>query len=287
MQTLIEQNLLQPYKSAIDFYGKTAQDNIQKRVVLGLSLSLYSRMCDINKLIEDNSLDSAQVLMRVAFENQVYIIYLFKNSKKLEQRCNAYFYSSYQKYAYYLTNINRTSLGTQKSLIQDSIKTHSFSADNDKNTLASYLNFYRSKFRKSIPIPRQNEPKGLSYTKLSSTDNFEPCNIDHWKWYNENNKTPTFFSLVKSLKFLDPYAALYSPTSDIVHSDEIPNHLHVINNELVFSETMEPKMLVFFRASILKDIRRLRSITEDKNQITQYLNNAYQAYRSNYISKKD
>ncbi|OTA50881.1 hypothetical protein [Limosilactobacillus reuteri] len=79
MQKRIESNLLNPYRKTLDLYGIYGNDSIEKRVILGLSLSLLSRMNDINLLIENNSLDSVQVLMRSAFETQTYIIYLFKD----------------------------------------------------------------------------------------------------------------------------------------------------------------------------------------------------------------
>lgn len=282
MQPLIEKNLLQPYKKTIDLYGQSAKDSIQKRVILGFFCSLYSRMCDINILIENKSFDSAQILMRVAFETQIYIIYLFKHSNELERKCNAYYYSSYQKYAYTLSQINKTSIETQSSIIQHSIKTHAFSADERKNNLASYLNFHRRKFRESIPV---HSPK-LSYEEMGPKDHFKSYPIDNRKWYNDDGKTKTFLNLVQSLKVLNQYAALYSPTSDIVHSDSISNHFQAINNELVFAETMDPLMLVFFRKSILDNIRRLRSLLDDKSQVNEYLNNARQAYLSNHINKK-
>lgn len=75
MQKRIESNLLNPYRKTLDLYGIYGNDSIEKRVILGLSLSLLSRMNDINLLIENNSLDSVQVLMRSAFETQTYIIW--------------------------------------------------------------------------------------------------------------------------------------------------------------------------------------------------------------------
>lgn len=287
MQKRIESNLLNPYRKTLDLYGIYGNDSIEKRVILGLSLSLLSRMNDINLLIENNSLDSVQVLMRSAFETQTYIIYLFKDLNKLNQRCNAYHYSSYQKFLYYLTHMQYLSLGSKEDLITRCVKTHSFSKNDKNNNLSWYLNHFRDNFRNSIPIKGNGKKNSLFYEYVSESNVLQKTyKIDQRKWYNDDDKEVSFVALVKSLDLLTQYAALYSPTSDIVHSDNILNHFQLENDELLYSESFDPSMLVFFRGEILKNIRRIRSIVSNNHraEITQYSHEAQQAFISNHYN---
>lgn len=286
MQKVIESNLLNPYKKTLELYGTYGNDSIKKRVILGLSLSLLSRMNDINLLIENNSLDSVQALMRIAFETQIYIIYLFKDLNKLSQRCDAYYYSSYQKFLYYLTHMQDLSLGSKDDLITKCINDHFFSLNDENNNLAWYLNHFRDSFRNSIPIKGNGKKNSLFYEHISETNALQKTyKIDHREWYNDDDKKSSFLALVKSLKLLTQYAALYTPTSDIVHSDNILNHFQLEKSELIYSESFDPSMLVFFRGGILKNIRRIRSILPDfHDEITQYYHDAQQAFISNHYN---
>lgn len=286
MQKIIENNLLNPYKKTLDLYGTYGNDGIKKRVILGLSLSLFSRMNDINLLIENNSLDSVQALMRIAFETQTYIIYIFKESNKLNQRCKAYYYSSYQKFLYYLTHMQDLSLGSKDDLITKCINDHLFSLKDENNNLAWYLNHFRDNYRNSIPIKGNGKKNGLFYEHVSESNVLQKTyKIDHREWYNDDDKTSTFLALVKSLKLLTQYAALYTPTSDIVHSNNILNHFQLENRELIYSESFDPSMLVFFRDGILTNIRRICGILPDfRDEITQYYHEAQEAFISNHYN---
>lgn len=282
MQKTIESNLINPYKKTLDLYGTHAQDSIKKRVILGLSLSLLSRMTDINLLIKNNRRGGAQAIMRVAFETQTYIIYLFKDSKKLDQRCQAYHYSRYQKFMYYLTNMQYVSLGSRDKLIADCIKDHYFSPIDENNNLSWYLNYHRDNFRKALPIKGNGKKNKLKYEHVSKSTVFQSYDIDHWKWYNDDNTTDTFLNLIKSLNILTQYAALYSPTSDVVHSDNVLSNFQTENEQLIYAESFDPSMLVFFRGEILKNIRRIRSLLPNfSNEITQYYHEAQLAYIAN------
>ncbi len=281
---LIDVALLKKFDDAIGIYiNDSAMIDTDKTAIIALLTNYLSRMKDINFLLQNKRANSANVLMRVAFETYVYLKYIFEKYNRMSTRANAYYYHNFQKLSDMLNHIDQTNISTSKDMIDD-INNHPRALGHYQN-LNDYFNDKRERFRTCFNINN----KSLNFTKLSTNDTFHSCPIDQWKWYNDNGKTSSFLKLVIRLGLLDEYAALYSPTSNNIHSDSLQNQLKMSPHSLTIFESYDPNMLVCFRASIIEFLPILKKITVDndkKRQIERLYNSACFIYRTNYGHNK-
>ena len=106
---LIDEGLLHTYDKAIESYvGAKEEIGPAKAAIIALLNSYSSKMSDINLLIKNNRYASANIIIRTAFENEIYIRYILGRKNRQELRGNAYFYSDFQKLSDYLTHMDST-----------------------------------------------------------------------------------------------------------------------------------------------------------------------------------
>ena len=71
---LIDEGLLHTYDKAIESYvGAKEEIGPAKAAIIALLNSYSSKMSDINLLIKNNRYASANIIIRTAFENEIYI----------------------------------------------------------------------------------------------------------------------------------------------------------------------------------------------------------------------
>ena len=128
---------------------------------------------------------------------------------------------------------------------------------------------------------------GLRFRTFNDSEPFQQCKIDKWKWYNDDNKTSNFRLLVTRLHYTDEYMALYSPTSDDVHSDGLRRSIkpNKDNHRLIISESYNPSMLIFFRGSVIDNIKLMQQSTDDLHvcsNLKHFREQAKNIYVANY-----
>lgn len=289
LDQIIDNALLKQLDEAIKLY---IDDDIQcdesKVAVISLLVSYHSRMNDINFLINNHRLNSANVLMRVAFETYVYLKYIFEKNNRMKNRAKAYYFHDFQKFSYYLQHLDQTSITTTDELIADLNKSKNKKVLGPHKNVNNYFNDMRAKFRKCFVIKDQK----LDFQLLKDSDKFKKCKIDSWKWYNDDGKTLDFLHLVTRLNLIDEYAAIYAPTSDDIHSDGLQHQLQFSRNQITVQESFDPLTLVFFRGSILELIQTLGKYihsSQNRRKVTQRLQKArtiYLARHSLHLLKK-
>lgn len=88
------------------------------------------------------------------------------------------------------------------------------------------------------------------------------------------------------LHYSDEYMALYSPTSDAIHSDGLRSSLDVKKHRITITEQYDPAMLTFFRASVIDNIKYMQQSTNDLQSVTKLKHLREQArniYVANYL----
>lgn len=282
MDQLIDNALLEQLDDAIELYiDDDIQLDIPKAAIISLLVSYYSRMDDINFLIKNHRLNSAKVLMRVAFETYVYLKYIFEKKNRTENRAKAYYFHDFQKFSYYLQHLDQTSIANTSELIADLNNSKNKKVLGPHKNVNDYFNNMRSKFRQCFVI----ENKKLDFQLLKDSDKFKKCKIDSWKWYNDDGKTRDFYHLVNRLSLIDEYAALYAPTSDNIHSDGLQHQLKFSKYQVTVQESFDPNTLVFFRGSILELIQILEKhihSTNNRRKVSQELQKARTIYLVNH-----
>lgn len=290
MQLLIDDGMLNQYDKAVNLYIQdSVKTDTSKGAVVSLLNALSSRMNDINLLIKNHSYDSAKALMRVAFENQVYIDYIMSIPSRRKNRGKAYFYSDFQKLSYYLAFMDQTTIATSESLIRDINTSNNASILGHFSSVNDYLNHFREEFRSCFVFTGNENKRGLRFRAFTDDEPFQRCKIDSWKWYNDDGKTSDFRSLVLKLDIADEYMALYAPTSDSIHSDGLRRNLDIKPKEVAFVESFNPSFLACFRLSILKDIKILAKAThslEKQQKIIQCYRKAEQINAFNRLHEK-
>lgn len=89
---LIDNALLEKFDHALDIYiDDDVETGIAKAAITALLTSYSSRMHDINFLLKNRRANSANVLMRVAFETYVYLKYIFEHNNRITTRAKAYY----------------------------------------------------------------------------------------------------------------------------------------------------------------------------------------------------
>ena len=261
MQLFIDKAMLSAFEKSIKYYveGK-AKIGLAEVAQIALVTRFFNLLNDINLLLERKRFTSGYALMRTAFEIQVYLSYIFQDSRYRDRRSKAYFYSDYQKFVYYLKHADETSFMDRDEMLHQ-INTNK-SELGKYESVNDYFNTYRKNFKSCLTSQKDPDP-GLEYQNLSANDEFKEFKIDKRKWYNDDGKTSNFLALVQRLGLVDEYAALYVPTSDSVHSDGLRRNLTIEEGELAFVELFEPSKLAFFRGNILKTIEFLEKATAD------------------------
>lgn len=195
---------------------------IEDRVIVLFLTEYIERLEDANFLLKNKRYTSAQILLRSAYEITIYIDYLFSDPEKIEMRAKAYYFSSYQKSFQYYNHMNETTLMTQEHVKElfkkEKIAGKQYSSFND------YLNKNRSAYKACFPSEMQ---KMLNFSILKDSDKPVLERIDKINWYNENNKRPTFTSLViymqKCIKnkgyYANAFFEIYKKNSEDVHSE--------------------------------------------------------------------
>ena len=266
---LIDEGLLNTYNRALERYVNTKEKiKPSKAAIIALLNSYASKMSDVNFLIKNKRYASANIIMRTAFENEIYIRYIFERNGRRDTRATAYFYSDFQKLSDYLAHLDSTDNFNSKELI-DSMNNAEKNVLGKFSSVNEYLNHFRQNFRKCFRFNGNEKTKGLNFRLFNDTEPFQQCKIDRWKWYNDDKSTSNFRSLVLRLKYADEYMALYSPTSDAIHSDGLRTSLQITPHELSITEKFEPSMLTFFRGSILENIKYMQRSTNDLQAINQ------------------
>lgn len=284
---LIDEGLLHTYDEAIEKYVD-AKEKIStgKAAAIVLLNSYLSKMSDINLLLRHHRYSSANIVMRTAFENEVYIRYIFERRNRLETRGTAYFYSDFQKLSDYLAHMDSTESFNSEDIINSINSSPHIKALGPFRNLTDYLNHFRQQFRKCFRFNGNENTKGLRFQTFNDSEPFQQCKIDKWKWYNDDNKTPNFRSLVMRLHYSDEYMALYSPTSDAIHSDGLRSSLDVKKHRITITEQYDPAMLTFFRASVIDNIKYMQQSTNDLQSVTKLKHLREQArniYVANYL----
>lgn len=282
MDQLIDNALLEQLDETIELY---IDDDVQldesKAAIISLLVSYYSRMDDINFLIQNHRLNSAKALMRVAFETYVYLKYIFEKNNRMENRAKAYYFHDFQKFSYYLQHLDQTSIANSDELIADINNSQNKKVLGPHKNVNDYFNDMRTRFRKCFVI----EDKKLAFQLLKDSDKFKKCKIDSWKWYNDDGNTRDFLHLATRLKLIDEYAALYAPTSDNIHSDGLQHQLKFSRNQITVQESFDPHILVFFRGSILELIQILEKhihSPRNRREVTQRFQKARTIYLINH-----
>lgn len=282
MGKIIDPALIDQLDKAIELYAEDdVEMDIPRATVIALVSDYSSRLKDINLLIDNRRLSSCNVLMRVAFETDTYIRYIFEDNSKFETRAKAYFYHGFQKSAYYFAHLDATTIANPKELVQKINNSHDPKLLGHHNSLNEYFNDNRAKFRACFSI----EDNKLNFETLGENEPFKPHQIDAWKWYNDDGNTHTFLDLIKRLRLIDEYAALYIPTSADVHSDTFPHNLEASQHALTVTQSFDPNMLVFFRASILEFLEIIRKHVHsntNKRKIANLITKAKTIYLINH-----
>lgn len=181
-----------------------------------------------------------------------------------------------------MKHIDKTDLGTAQEVIQGINK--KLQKQGNYNNLNDYFNEYRAKFRSCFRI----EDSKLNFKQLTKDDSFRPFPIDKWKWYNDDGKTDTFLKLAQKMNLINEYAALYSTTSDDVHSDGLQHQLKYAKHSLTVYESYDPNMLVCFRAGIMELLSILQKHTVNnakKREIGSLMTSTALIYKMNYGRK--
>ena len=108
LKKIIDEVLINDLNKAIDIYvNDDVEIDVYKISIIALLNSLVSKLEDINFLIKNHRYNSAKILARVTFETYVYLTYILEKNNRIEQRGKAYYYSNFQKLAYYLKFIDK------------------------------------------------------------------------------------------------------------------------------------------------------------------------------------
>lgn len=257
METIIDNGLLKLFDNAVeDYVNDDVKITTYKSAIMALLNGYSSRMHDINLLIKSHRLDSAKILTRTAFENNVYLQYIFERPNRVEDRGNAYFYSDFQKFAFYLTFIDQAPSFSKAEIINGLNNSNNPETLGHCKNINEYLNYKREKFSNCFNYLGKCT-KGLTFEILHENDDFKPCKIDHWKWYNSDGHTNNFRDLITKLNLLDQYTALYLPTSDSVHSDGLNHNIKYEPQQITVVESFDPTLLTFFKGNIIRYIKML------------------------------
>lgn len=285
MGNTIDTALIKQLENAIDLYvHDDVKTDVSRAAIIALLTNYLSRLNDINFLIENHRFSSSKVLMRVAFETNTYIRYIFEKNNEIEKRAKAYYYRDFQKIAYYLQHLDQTDIASSAELIKIINESDNPKLLNKYRNVNEYFNDRRTKFRACFAIDNSK----LSFDKLNDNEPFKAFSIDSWKWYNDNGHTRTFFDLIRRLNLLNEYAALYVPTSDDVHSDGLQRNLRVSSHSLKIVQSFDPNMLVFFNVSILgllEIIEKHIHNTDTKSQVSSIIRSARAIYYINHQRK--
>ncbi len=96
---LIDEGLLHTYDEAIEKYVDAKEKiNTGKAAAIALLNSYSSKMNDINLLLQNYRYSSANIVMRTAFENEIYIRYIFErqiDEKPEEQHISTVTFKNY------------------------------------------------------------------------------------------------------------------------------------------------------------------------------------------------
>lgn len=285
---LIDEGLLHTYDKAIESYvGAKEEIGPAKAAIIALLNSYSSKMSDINLLIKNNRYASANIIIRTAFENEIYIRYILGRKNRQELRGNAYFYSDFQKLSDYLTHMDSTESFNATELIDSMNNSNNSDILGHFRNVNDYLNRLRQQFRSCFRFNGNENTKGLRFRTFNDSEPFQQCKIDKWKWYNDDNKTSNFRLLVTRLHYTDEYMALYSPTSDDVHSDGLRRSIkpNKDNHRLIISESYNPSMLIFFRGSVIDNIKLMQQSTDDLHvcsNLKHFREQAKNIYVANY-----
>lgn len=273
---LIDEGLLHTYDEAIEKYVDAKEKiNTGKAAAIALLNSYSSKMNDINLLLRNYRYSSANIVMRTAFENEIYIRYIFERQNRRETRGTAYFYSDFQKLSDYLAHMDSTESFNSEDIINSINNSPHIKALGPFRNLNDYLNHFRQHFRECFRFNGNENTKGLRFRIFSESEPFQQCKIDKWKWYNDDKKTPNFRSLVMRLHCSDEYMALYSPTSDAIHSDGLRSSLDVKKHSITITEQYEPAMLTFLEPAlliILNTCNNLLMIYKQSNNLNTFEN---------------
>lgn len=264
MNKFIDNALLEQFNDSISLYVDDDDVKIDevKAAIIALLTNYHSRMEDINFLIKAHRLNSANVLIRVAFETSVYLKYIFEKNSRIKSRAKAYYFHDFQKLSYYLQNLDKTNIVKSIDIIDDMNNKIEAQVLGPYKSVNSYFNGMRSKFKNCFAI----ENKNLSFKLLKDNDEFTKSKIDSWKWYNDDGNTDTFLKLVCRLNLLDEYAALYAPTSDNIHSDGLQHQLKFSQHQIIVQESLDTPLLVYFNSSILEFIKILGKHIHNSNK---------------------
>lgn len=278
MVNTIDVALIKQLDKAIELYANDdVETGITRASIIALLTDYSSRLSDINLLIENHRLSSCKVLMRVAFETDVYLRYIFERNNRMENRAKAYFYHGFQKTAYYFQHLSETDIADPNEIIQDINNSNNPKLLGHYHSVNEYFNDKRTVFRSCFNI----ENRGLSFQTLTDDEPFRPFKIDSWKWYNDDGNTRNFLLLVRRLNLLNDYAALYVPTSGDVHSDILPHDLEASPHTIKVVQSFDPNMLVFFRISILEFLQFIRSHihnNDNRRKVTKLIKSAKTIY---------
>ena len=283
---LIDEGLLHTYDEAMEKYVNTKEKiGTGKAAAIALLNSYLSKMSDINLLLRNNRYTSANIVMRAAFENEIYIRHIFERRNRQEIRGTAYFYSDFQKLSDYLAHMDSTESFSSEDIINSINSSPRIKALGRFRSLNDYLNYFRQHFRECFRFNGNENTKGLRFRTFNDSEPFQKCNIDKWKWYNDDKKTSNFRSLVMRLHCSDEYMVLYSPTSNAIHSDGLRTSLDVTKYSITITEKYAPAMLTFFRASVIDNIKYMQQATDDLQAVAKLKHLREQAlniYVANY-----
>lgn len=255
MSTIISNKYLQEIKQCIQLFVislNTGPDkiSIDNKVLIFLLTEYLEKLEDANTLLGKRRYTSANILLRTAYENSIFIDYIFNDESKAVLRSRAYYYSHYQKDLYYYMYIGKTSLMSQSGVrkLFEKAENENFKSFND------YLNKSRTKYKSCFPKLKDN----LDFPVLKEKDEPKFEKIDRLVWYNENNRRGTFLLLVSYMQkcikgeltkyyYINPYFLIYKENSDDVHSQNITSRLRMDKKELKIGQSWNPfSQLVYF-----------------------------------------
>lgn len=217
--------------------------------IIGLYEQIIQKSEDLYYLISNNRYASGNIILRVIFEEYIYLTFILRKRKDTVELANAYFYSSkLQEFKIYNSIKQDSDCGKEVRNMLGFVDIQSFTDDlnsNNKTEYKTYEEFYNhinKEYQKIRPNIKKN---GKEFPR---------------SWFNYNGQINHFRDLCKFLDKEYLYVLTYKVFSANVHGNRPNEAIKIIDNEAYIgeiqfgSDQLIASMISSFLFALNKDI---------------------------------